>query len=53
VVLLYERKFTDNDNQLWNLVPMDGSSASTTSSVQCDLDQNYQKDSIDGASYAL
>ncbi|SAL96273.1 hypothetical protein [Absidia glauca] len=53
VVLLYERKFTDNDNQLWNLIPLDGSSASNASSSQCDLDQNYQKESVDGASYAL
>ncbi|ORX62746.1 hypothetical protein DM01DRAFT_356040 [Hesseltinella vesiculosa] len=58
VVLLYERKFKDNDNQLWDLIPVDGSSKSSLLSVgdtlvdesDDDQDDDY---SFSTASYAL
>ncbi|KAI8074153.1 hypothetical protein BC940DRAFT_290175 [Gongronella butleri] len=58
VVLLYERKFKDNDNQLWDIIPADGSSKqSSVSSMQdtvvADDIENDDDYSFSTASYAL
>lgn len=52
VVLLYERKYSDNENQLWDLIPDtdDGSSASILLREEEDGDDDY---SFSTSSYAL
>ncbi|KAG1438735.1 hypothetical protein G6F56_012539 [Rhizopus delemar] len=50
VVLLYERKYSDNLNQLWDLVPENGSISSLESSQQEDESEEY---TFSSASYAL
>ncbi|GAN10008.1 hypothetical protein MAM1_0312d09542 [Mucor ambiguus] len=55
VVLLYERKYEDNENQLWDLVPCDSADASSIlspskSSEDGDEDEDY---AFSSASYAL
>ncbi|KAK4521842.1 cell separation during budding [Mucor velutinosus] len=55
VVLLYERKYEDNENQLWDLVPCDTADASSLlspskSSDEGDEDEDY---AFSSASYAL
>ncbi|KAI8098521.1 ricin B lectin domain-containing protein [Halteromyces radiatus] len=51
VVLLYERKLSDNENQLWTLIPADGTSPSP--STQSSLYQDDEDYSFSTASYAL
>lgn len=55
VVLLYDRKYEDNENQLWDLIPYGGTDASsllspTKGSFSDDEDEDY---SFSSASYAL
>ncbi|CAO3643169.1 unnamed protein product [Mucor fragilis] len=55
VVLLYERKYEDNENQLWDLVPCDSADAASLlspskSSDEGDEDEDY---AFSSASYAL
>lgn len=55
VVLLYDRKYEDNLNQLWDLIPYGGTDSSsllspTKASFSDDEDEDY---SFSSASYAL
>lgn len=54
-MLLYERKYEDNENQLWDLVPCDSADAASLlspskSSDEGDEDEDY---AFSSASYAL
>ncbi|ORY98607.1 ricin B lectin domain-containing protein [Syncephalastrum racemosum] len=54
VVLLYERKYEDNLNQLWDFVPADTSTtASTTDGASLSVDDSEEDYSFSTASYAL
>ncbi|KAI7886510.1 ricin B-like lectin [Lichtheimia hyalospora FSU 10163] len=51
VVLLYDRKFSDNENQLWDLIPHDPQGSNTPKDDDAsDIDKDY---SFSSSSYAL
>lgn len=50
-MLLYDRKFSDNENQLWDLIPHDPQGSNTPKDDDAsDIDKDY---SFSTASYAL
>ncbi|KAG2209909.1 hypothetical protein INT46_010505 [Mucor plumbeus] len=53
VVLLYERKYEDNENQLWDLVPSDIADASSVLSPSKSSDEEDEDYAFSSASYAL
>ncbi|GAA5815895.1 hypothetical protein MFLAVUS_009414 [Mucor flavus] len=53
VVLLYERKYEDNLNQLWDLVPYQSDNVSILSSTHTSFTEEEDEYSFSSASYAL
>ncbi|KAI8073545.1 ricin B lectin domain-containing protein [Thamnidium elegans] len=53
VVLLYERKYEDNLNQLWDLVPYQSDSVSILSSTHTSFTEEEDEYSFSSATYAL
>lgn len=52
-MLLYERKYEDNENQLWDLVPSDTTDASSVLSPSKSSDDEDEDYAFSSASYAL